>query len=443
MKVDTSIETSANSILLNNFLDRSFFKTWKDPEHGFVNYKRLELIVTSNCNLGCKYCYLSRFGDKLYPEEIRDSELIMCNLDMVIDWLIENKMTPNIDLFSGELFYNEIGFKAIERILERYENVSPKIAAITVPSNFTFIQYPKFTERVEAILLKGKELGITIFLSASFDGKFCETNRPMIKGNDNRDDEYYDKVFAFIKKWNCGIHPMIYSETIHNWKKNFLWFQEMMAKHDIPWYILYLLEVRNANWSVEETKAFGDFYRFITRWAYLKCGEDKQKFEQFIFKFGFNTIKGVFSTIGRGLGCSIQSMLYVRLGDLAIVPCHRLSYSPFIIGNLEPSCDKILEAKAKNIELLIALQSLDAKNLPYCESCVLNHLCSLPCLGSNYETTGDIFTPIPTVCQLEHVRVKAILEELNDIGILGQLLLRISPEKAGAIHQVLDIEGDK
>ena len=56
-----------------------------------------------------------------------------------------------------------------------------------------------------------------------------EDNRPFIRQLDIpinviRDDAYYDKVFAFIKKHGSGIHPMLYSKGMDKWIKNFDWF---------------------------------------------------------------------------------------------------------------------------------------------------------------------------------------------------------------------------
>ena len=39
----------------------------------------LELYITASCNQSCQYCYLNRFGDKIYPKEIRDNKEIISN----------------------------------------------------------------------------------------------------------------------------------------------------------------------------------------------------------------------------------------------------------------------------------------------------------------------------------------------------------------------------
>ena len=423
--------------LLTSFLNHTFFETWADMKNGLPNFQHLEFIVDTRCNLNCTYCYYARYGDQLYPQELQDPAVIMSNLDLVLDWLVKRQFVPHIEVFSGEPFFGETGYRVLHRILDRFELVDKKPPSIVVPTNYTFILRDEMIQKVEELLIRGRAVGIPITLSASIDGKYCEANRPFKRESDSRDDAYYDKVFAFSKKWGFSFHPMIYSQHISDWKVNFLWFQAMLKKYDIPWSNIYLLEVRNAEWAAHDIEEYGRFIEFLTRWAFDMCRRDKEQFVDFIFKSGFNTLKSALSTVGRGLGCSIQSTFHLRLGDLAIVPCHRLSYPQFVTGHLEVENNQIAGVRAHNVELYLAIESLDGKNMPFCETCLIRSLCSLCCLGSNFETMGDLFSPIPSVCQLEHCRVRSMINVFEDLGVLSMLLGRVSSEKAQAIGQVL------
>jgi len=42
---------------------------------------------------------------------------------------------------------------------------------------------------------------------------------------------------------------MIYSNMIEYWSDNFLWFMRNYVKYGIPLNNLYLLEIRNVEWS--------------------------------------------------------------------------------------------------------------------------------------------------------------------------------------------------
>ena len=397
------------------------------------------------------------------------------NLDALIRWIKENDFYPKLELFTGETFIQPIAFKVLNRIIDELGGDIERI--IVVPTNFTFILSDKLTGKVERLLEKGRARNINIILSASFDGKYCEGNRPF-KTNvesseesparvwswkyrglpDPRNDEYYDRAFAFAKKWNFGFHPMIYSEHIKDWKKNFLWFQENFEKINHPWYNLYLLEIRNVEWSDEQIQDYMDFIKFLWRWSYRKCGGNISTLFDFLFKKkGFNTLSSALSTVGRGIGCSIQGTVFVRLGDLAIVPCHRTCYEAFNYGRfkiesgiqkvsgytrkngstvkdyIKDAGDRIVGMEAENVELMFGIYTMDSANLPYCETCLINPLCNKGCLGSQYEVTGDMFTPIPTVCKLYHAKMKAMVEIFMELKIFDAVVNRISTHKREAL----------
>jgi len=431
-----------NNKLVESFLKRTFFKAWRNPKiKELENFRKVEIWLNNKCNLACKYCYLNQYGNDLYPPENQDSQKILKNLKMFLDWLVKNKFTPVIEIFGGEPLVQEVGIKAIEMILEKYKNLEKKPSHLTIPTNYTFLQSKKLTQRIENLLEKAKKINIPISLSASFDGKHCERSRPFKNAKsgqiDPRDDKYYDKAFIFNKKWGFGFHPMIYAEEIKNWGKNWLWFQEKFQKHDIPWYNIYLLEVRNAEWQNEQILKFGEFIEFLIKWTFHNpCHNNLEKFLFFLYKKGYNILEAPFTTVGRGIGCSIQAGIHLRIGDLALVPCHRTSYPPFVYGHFKTKNNKIIGIEVSNPELIFTIYSFDAKNQPQCENCLLKNLCSFGCLGSQFETTGDLFSPIPTVCQLEHFKIVSMVKALKDLKIFEAVLRRTSPQKLEALKKI-------
>jgi radical SAM protein with 4Fe4S-binding SPASM domain len=347
-----------------------------------------------------------------------------------LDWLIENKYAPEIDFFSGEPFAQELGFTGLKLILDKFKNVKKKPQAIVVPTNYTFIMSKEKTARVEKLLNYAKKVKIPMYLSASFDGKYCEKNRPLRTGEDTRDDAYYDRCFAFNRKWGFGFHPMVNSVLIENWKDNFLWFQEKMKEHNIVPWSLYLLEVRNSEWTDRQYKHFIEFLDFLVGWTFDFCNRDKNKFIEAVFhQKGFNILMNSFSQTGRGIGCSIQATLQVRLGNLTIVPCHRTSYESFVGAEFVVKNNKIVGIESRNLEMMIGTTSFTASELPYCETCPLKYLCAKGCLGSQFETNGDPFLPIPTVCKLEHAKVYGLVMALKKYGLYDIMYLSSGPRQ--------------
>ena len=429
-----------NDALVNSFLERTFLATWRNQAKGNENYRKLELFLNTKCDLNCAYCYVARFGKQLYPPKLQKDRLVLGNLNIVLDWLIENKMAPELEIFSGEPLSQNIGYRALDMILDKFRNAENKPRPIVVPTNFTFILDDDKTRKVEQLLVQSREIGMPIILSASIDGKYCEANRPFKRGgNDPRDDAYYGKVFAFCKKWHFSFHPMIYSQNIEHWPANFLWFQKMFVEHGIPWDALYLLHVRNVEWDRDSTVKFQDFISWLIEWVFTThCHNRPEEFLSFAMRNsrGFNILGTPLTTCGRGIGCSIQSTIHLRLGDLAIVPCHRTSYPGMNFAHFEVEDGRIAGIKADNPELMIAIASLDSKNQPMCEECLIKDLCSGGCLGSQFETTGDLFSPIPSVCRLEHAKIRAMITAYKELRVFDLIRERVNPEKRNALNML-------
>jgi len=437
-----------------------YFKSWKEKDNEkYDNFRTLEIMINYDCNLACKYCYGARYGEctpkgneGLYSSKVfGNKENIMKNLHMLLNWIKENKYSPHIELFSGEPFYQSIGFEIVELIIDELSDCPPD--AFVIPTNFTFLLSDKLTEEVERLISKGKEKNVPMYLSSSFDGKLIEQNRPFkhtVKDltfdhgiakweykkdalKDPRDDAYYDRVFGFCKKYEYGFHPMIYSENVNLWKDNFLWFQKMFKKYEIPFHMLYLLEIRNPEWSDTQIKQFGEFVEFLIKWSWDRVGCNFNNYVDFLFQGkGFNILNSPLGSIGRGLGCGFQSGIYTRLGDLSIVPCHRTCYPPLNYGYFDVKDEKIIGVRSNNIEFMIAALSADASTFPYCEQCVISPICPHGCLGAQIEATGDPFTPIPSVCKLEHEKIKVMIKTYREIGILEGIYNKINKDKSEA-----------
>lgn len=400
--------------------------------------KNVELIISPRCNLGCRYCYVHRFRKDIFGEECFNEESTVENLKLILKWLEKNRYNPNIEIFSGELLAQEIGYKVLEIICEHFATVEPILRPreIIIPTNYTFICSEEATKRVEDIRAKLKEINIELCLSASFDGKYMEDNRPYLHdldidlGNGVRDDAYYDRVFEYTVKTHGGLHPMLYSRGMENWIKNFDWFQEKMAEYNIPWEAIYLLHVRNEEWNIDQINASNDFIRHLYAFAWEKVGKNPYALVDFILKGGgFNVLGQPFTSCGRGLTCGIQSQFTIRVSDMMMYPCHRLGYKDFWFGKMVPDEEKVLRYENYNAELLIATYALDKKGMPICSQCPINHLCSGACLGSQYESTQNFLAPIPTVCALTYATFLTGVECLKKYGAFNIMLEKMDKEK--------------
>lgn len=425
-----------NNQIVENFLNRTFFAAWKNKNYSndpkYCNYASLELQMTPHCDLKCKYCYYARYSKELYPSKISGKKNILKNLEIVLSWLKENDYYPKLEVFSGELFFQELGFKFIERLIE-WEIENKRTESIIIPTNYSFLFDDTKTERVEYLIKLAADNGIRLSLSCSVDGKYCDDNRPFVDKK-IRDDAYYDKMFKFCKKWNYAFHPMIYSENIEKWKDNWLWFQENMEKHEMSPTAIYLLEVRNVEWNVKQINEYYKFIKFLVKWTRERFKEvPDENFPLFVFDQRVFNLFNLFSSTGRGLGCSMQSTMQLRMGDLTSSICHRAAYKQQNLYQLVVENDKITGVKSLNHNLLIAAASLESRNMPLCDYCTIRELCSSQCIGSMYETNKECFMPIPTVCAVEHAKTAAILDALNELDLTKHFLGYLPDKKLKSI----------
>lgn len=399
----------------------------------------IEIIISPACNLRCKYCYFQKHQKDLYPDNLIDNKLILENCLKIARWGIKNNFKGDLDLFSGEILAQQIGYDLLNALYELYSTTNIHPRAIMIPTNFTFICNNELTKKVEDIIEKFKSINIFLCLSASFDGKYLEENRPYVKNLDLpieviRDDVYYDKVFAFCKKHDYGFHPMVAAKGIEKWRDNFNWFISKIKEFGLEEDSLYLLEVRDADWSKNEYAEYKKLLRHIYYYLWDKSNHDKKEMiDTLLSQYGGFNILSSFLSRKNGISCSIQSYLHIRASDLKIVPCHRTSYPEFDIATME--CDETGEITnnlidVKHSELGYVIPQLKSSLMPGCIHCAISELCIGGCFGSQYETNKELFTPIPNVCLLFHIKIQTLIELFKETGIFYDMLCNVSKEQA-------------
>lgn len=416
-----------NDLMFNSFLEDYFYDKFRQGEHS------IEMIFSPKCNEACVYCYLNKTYKKLYPDCAFDSADTLNNVRKLLRWMKKNKFICTLDIFSGELFAQEAGFALMDIIYDEYRDSGDdeKIRRIIIPTNFSFLANTDLERRVRDCLNRFKDIGIQVILSASMDGKYMDDNRPF-KGNLDieidfvRDDAYYDKVFEFAKEYKFGFHPMIWRKNIKKWKDNFDWFRDMFDKHGIPWTNLYLLPVRDDGWTSDDNAILYDFIKYIIKRAFDMCDLCVDEFVDFVLKDnGFNLLATPFISIGRGIGCGMQTSFAIRMSDLKHFPCHRLMYKDLEIGHFNEEMQYVTE----HASLGLVTYGFETKNQPMCYNCPINNICIAGCLGSQFETNGEIFAPIRSVCSMEFAYIKAIVDTFDEIGVLDEMLKYCSKEK--------------
>lgn len=404
----------------------------------------LELFITPNCNQKCEYCYLVKHGEKLYPEKYRDQETILKNMDIFLNFLIENNTIPyKMDLFTGEIWETEFGFKVLQKLLGFIKRVPEKLNTLTIPSNFSFIMNEKARVVIEKFIESCKFYGTNVVFSCSYDGPIIENqNRPFVDTNlhtvEKNSQEYADILFDWCKKYNYGFHPMVNAYSIEQWPEQFKWWVDQTQKYDMRLYnYTMFLEVRNNEWTDDKIEGYLKYLDTAIDYTLEKVhNNDIQDYmftvldlqdEKLPFVDSKNYNGQAFARSCLNNGCSVDRMMCIRLGDLAWAPCHRTSYEKLLYGRFKVDNDAITGIQALNIPMFVAINALTYKGHMKCDICPIAPICIRGCYGAQLEDSKEIFYPCDTVCELFFAKWLFLKEKYGEIYFKNKAV-QVRPE---------------
>lgn len=434
-----------DSLLLQNLID---FKMTRNSEGSCV-----ELIVRPECNQNCKYCYLVQHGYELYPKQIRKSkEEIINNIKLLMNYFTKKEYCiAQLDLFAGDLFFDNLFFDIIPFIYNYYkylhdnyyeeffvqysrDKINP---AVVIPCNMSFCEDNEKIKRVQEIHEQFKEIDVKLYFSYSTDGIYALSSREQ----KNLDENYFNKIFDLCEKNKWGIHPMISHENIDNAINNYNWFKiksqqyPNVFNHNYP----YFLEVRNNNWTDESIDKYKNFLLYVLKDVSENIYENQpfkifnnelrqwklnqnNQYEPLHARSNFLRI-GIQSKNNTNPGCGVGKFdLCINCLNLSLVPCHRLAYPLFYGGEFEVENNQITNINAQeNLNGYLNIIHTNATDGPGCISCPYRIICMKGCLGSQFETFGDVYFPIPSVCKLLQTKYNTIIDFYHSKGLFHYL----------------------
>lgn len=102
---------------------------------------------------------------------------------------------------------------------------------------------------------------------------------------------------------------------------------------------------------------------------------------------------------------------------MEFVPCHRTSYQQFIGGRFEVKDDKIVGVTAVNPSLYTVIKTNNTHLNIGCVSCIYDPYCLKHCLGAALESTGDLFLPPKSVCELHKMKLTFLAKSYCELGL--------------------------
>lgn len=427
-----------NNKYFEKFLDNYCFNQGDKEEGYWINESSFEFIIRPECNQKCEYCYIARYGKDLYPLETRaNNEKILKNMNIMLDYIFNERkvLFLEIELFAGDLFYDNLGFSIFDLLLKYYgalfeehpnlfKNHHPRIA---FPNNFSFVADDKKAAKVEEYLQKFLDLEMELNLSCSVDGPYDSVRE------ENKDFEYYDKIMQFLSKNCCGIHPMISPNNIESAIKNYDWWLEQFEKYKLckgprDEFQPMFLEVRNDEWTEEKLNHYLEFLTHMLEIRFQMNDSSLDKLARHIFLgdgeegslIGLHNYDPLQPTVTWRDGnytCAISHQTCLYVATMELVPCHRTSYQQFIGGKFEVENDKIIGITAINPSLYTVIKTNNTHLNVGCVTCPYDPFCLKLCLGAALEATGDLFLPPKSVCELHKTRISFLVKSYCELGL--------------------------
>ena len=424
---------------------KNYIKKYLTPSKNVE--KPVHLIIKPECNQKCEYCYLYKHGTELYPlEKRKTNEEILNNINLFLKYLEENNIYEDYwEFFAGDLFYDDFWFDIMDSFYNYYKIMQDKKITpivnqpeIIMPCNMSFCRDDRKIQKVEEYVNKfNNDLKVKFAFSYSTDGKYSTD----IRERYDVSDDFYDKVFSLMNKYNWQSHPMISYEGIENSIKNYNWWKQQYQKHfiqDNPINILPpFLEVRNAGWTEEKINKLLELLNYMIMDRFSMFDYNVEKFTKHLFFpeemlkeqhiipsiYGHDVIKlAYFSDADNFKRCSLGLFLAINCADLSIVPCHRLTYSFFTGGKFKIENNKIVDIEA--LEGINGYLNHKITNTHFeldCYGCQNRFFCKRGCRGAQFEYSSEAFLPIPDVCTMLNAELSLLAQKYSELGVFDYL----------------------
>ena len=417
-----------NNLLLKTILEERFFKPWSLPKDTknltLQSEASLELFLTNACDQHCSYCYLVKYPD-LYPVEARNPEQIKKNLKIIYKWILKNNYyIPQLDFFTGEIWATQFGLDVLQITLDALI-AGMQVPYMVIPSNCSFCLNPKQTARIQHYIDEFKKYGTTLQFSISVDGKVIDNeSRPFNNEALAKSDEYYENIFLFAQHNNFYFHPMVAASSVSKWIENYKWWKTEFKKYNMNIYNLMMLEVRNNDWTEQAVSDYNNFMKYLIDQGLEESHNNIELFTKKLFNIVENPEESNYipyspSEIITFAPCTIPSQLTIRVGDLAIPPCHRTAYNKLLYGKFITENDEIVSIEANNIYTAQKILLGNTLTTHFkCDACVIKPYCLKGCFGEQWEDNADPFMPSTNVCWFFEKKWTFLVSYFYDIGIV-------------------------
>ena len=306
----------------------------------------VQLSISRNCNLNCKYCYATDRVENNYPQMVLDDYI------RVVDDITSFSEGTDFTITGGEPLLNKDVFKIAQYIRSKHSSVD-------ILTNGTLIS-PSNINDIKQSFDK---------VSISIDGSTKEKHE-FFRGKGS-----YNKTMRAIELLDENEIPCRLSMTVN--RLNIDDVENMAAQYGNRLSFQPLFPAGNAKKSDEDLSITGKEYYEVLKNA-----------------FGVNPMGYCESTLSaarqkRRCKCAVggTELSISETGD--IYPCQLLHYPQFLIGNIHK--DKISEL-FETSPVIKQCSEMVVDNIEGCSSCFLKYVCGGACRARAFHECGNILT---------------------------------------------------
>ena len=333
----------------------------------FNNYTAAYLMVTSNCNLRCPYCYLHK------KSEVMSKSMIENSINLLIhNAKIQNKQEIKVTFFGGEptLYPDLCKYALLYTVNQcKINGLKPKFSMIT--------NGMRFDEAVQDFLLTWHSLMGSFSIQLSYDG-FPEIQRINRIAFNNAFDsgakmiENITKMKEFCQKYNINFSKSFHVHSVISKKSMPYMFEIYKYFENLGLAEIFGLVVED-EWTLEDVKIYDE--QFDKIFNYLK-ETNPSKLKSKIFGYNTRNKKFIQKTSPFRCGGGRTLCAITPLGD--IYTCHRAAYNSTdcILGHVNEdgsfTTNEENQIKYNSIQLPEKCQSCNNSSCRVCKSFFVN-----------------------------------------------------------------------
>ena len=342
----------------------------------FPKISTIEMVLTTDCNLRCEYCYICK------EKQNMSVETFLTSLDNIYEDITDNF---SLTLFGGEPLMNLDCIYAIPKFKEKYK----KCDRIVLVTNGILL--------TEEILLFLKENNIS--LSFSWDGDIVTQNktRPLAT-NILLENNTANNLFSLLHKHNIfGVKAMVDNNNVKDFVRNAIYFKN----HDFTYIDLTI--VRDNIWFKEDVNEFEEQLKLLYD-IYIQEEWGKQNIYIGLFALPVLDYLSSINGTNREYSCFAGNKGLAIMPDGDIYPCARFGTNKqMLLGDIKNG----LHTNSKQLNARTVMCGAKKKQyLADCKDCSINSFCFLGCIYSQWYENDTVLAPIKSICLLYKIMFK-------------------------------------